>query len=833
MRPMLLKTALMLGPAMVCLGVPASALAQANAAQLQEIIVTARRVEERLQDVPISITVFNQAELDKRNVVTINDLVNYTPSLAVNERFGPEKAAFALRGFNQDDNTAPTVGVYFADVVGVRSGGSTTGGNVVGPGAFMDLENVQVLKGPQGTLFGRNTTGGAVLLVPKRPTDVFEGYIEGGVGNFDARRVQGVVNVPISETFKARASFDRHKRDGFMRNRSGIGPKHFNDVNYFAGRVSLLAELSPTLENYTVAHYSRSNTNGYGSHVFACDPALAGATGNLSLRSLLGAAACDQIARQNARGDSIYDIEYSEPNPFVKIKQWQIINTTTWRPTESLTVKNIFSYGEYRERTQIALFDANLFVPAGVTGVTAGPRVSPLTPGTPIPLITLRPTPGEFTGASRTITEELQLQGEAAGGRLKYVAGGYLEFSRPIHPGTSSATTFAACADTTNPAGCTSIPGFGSISDQWDDLEFDNHGVFAQATYDITEQLALTLGGRYTFDKIVGTDKTLRVPLPPVAGVLPTCRDTFRHPGVQTLDRDDCTTVLVEKSKEPTWLVNLDYKPTRDVLVYAKYARGYRQGGMSFTSPGLETWSPEKVDAYELGAKLSFSGSVRGFFNIAAFYNDYTNQQIFATPTVDRTNFPFVSGGTVIVNAGKSRIQGLEVDTSVSFIEGLTFSAAYTYLDTLLKSIDASRINLVGTPFIDLRARAVAGGPLNYTPKHKLTLSGTYVLPIPEDMGTLSIGATYSYTSNQSGDNSLTGVAADFGVLGTRNIINLNLDWRSVGGSDVDLAVFATNITKDKYKTTPGTGFQSFGFVDSQVGQPRMYGVRVRYNFGG
>src|SRR5690625_5141383 len=113
---------------------------------IEEIVVTARRVSESLQDVPISMTVFNQKELEPRNITIAKDLAIYTPSLSVDERYGPEKSSFAIRGFNQDMVTAPTVGVYFADVVGVRAQGGTTSGNTVGAGAFMDLENVQILK---------------------------------------------------------------------------------------------------------------------------------------------------------------------------------------------------------------------------------------------------------------------------------------------------------------------------------------------------------------------------------------------------------------------------------------------------------------------------------------------------------------------------------------------------------------------------------------------------------------------------------------------------------------------------------------------------------------
>src|SRR5882757_1443048 len=173
--------------------------------ELTEVIVTARRVDERLQDVPISITVFNQEQLTNRNVVNSADLAAYTPSLSANNNFGQENSSFAIRGFVQDAGTPPSVGVYFADVVALR--GPTQGtqaGDGAGPGSFFDLQNVQVLKGPQGTLFGRNTTGGAVLFVPQKPTSDVEGYIEASGGNYDMKRVQAVLNAPVSDRVRLR-----------------------------------------------------------------------------------------------------------------------------------------------------------------------------------------------------------------------------------------------------------------------------------------------------------------------------------------------------------------------------------------------------------------------------------------------------------------------------------------------------------------------------------------------------------------------------------------------------------------------------------------------------
>jgi iron complex outermembrane receptor protein len=187
----------------------------ASSISVEEIIVTARRVEESLQDVPISMTVLDPQQIANRNIVVASDLATYTPSLSVNQRYGPEKSTFAIRGFNQDQSTAPTVGVYFSDVVGVRAQGGTTSGNTVGAGSFTDLQNVQVLKGPQGTLFGRNTTGGAVLLVPQKPTDSFGGYVEGTGGDYDLMRAQAALNIPIAETFRIRLAVDANEREGY------------------------------------------------------------------------------------------------------------------------------------------------------------------------------------------------------------------------------------------------------------------------------------------------------------------------------------------------------------------------------------------------------------------------------------------------------------------------------------------------------------------------------------------------------------------------------------------------------------------------------------------
>ncbi|MDE2405343.1 MAG: TonB-dependent receptor [Sphingomonadales bacterium] len=858
----------------IATGFAAPAMAQAQAdsgAATGDIIVTAQRVEQRLQDVPISITVLDSQAVANRNITVANDLATYTPSLSSNERYGPEKQSFSLRGFNQDQSTAPTVGVYFADVVGVRAQGGTTSGNSVGAGAFMDLKNVQVLKGPQGTLFGRNTTGGAILLVPNKPSSKLEGYVEGSIGNYNLRRIQGAINIPLSDTFKVRFAADRMKRDGYMHNKSGLPgtADAYNDRNYEAYRISIVANLTPDLENYTIFSYSNSHTNGYAAKIAGCQTnmALLGGPGRLTAQSCQ-----EQLARQSARGDSAYDVESSIINPYLRLKQFQVINTTTWTASDNLTVKNIASYGEFRENTHFDLYSSNFKAPAGGFDLT---QVSPclrtlgclpgtatptpggvplvLAAGTPYKYIELAAIPGGHAAAERTFTEELQLQG-TYGDKLNYVIGGYLEFARPLGYNAQRTGIYLNCTDPGTFA-CANPTFFGSVSESRTQLSFNNHGVFAQATYKATDKLSLTAGIRYTFDNVFGNtistrdslDPANRNPLSfidPATGVRIAlqCTDSFRRGNSFVANRDLCRTDLANPSKAPTWVLNADYKVTPDMMVYAKWARGYRQGGLNFTNPGLETWKPEHMDTFEIGAKNSFRGFVSGYLNIAAYLNKLRDMQVFGGLTASPL-FPGVAGGAAIINAGKATSYGLEVDGSASILDGqLRLDLGYAYLHTKIDSI-ATQAELdqlvVGTPFSKITLTAGAGQPFTLAPKHKLTLTGTWNLPLPESIGKISSSLTMVYTSSQIANGSVpayfgTGtsiLALGGGYLPSRALLNVNVNWNHIAGSPVDAAFFATNVLNKVYATNTGGGWNSSGIGDLLIGEPRMYGMKLKVNF--
>src|SRR5579862_1958964 len=380
--------------------------ATAGAEDLSEIVVTARRLEERAQDVPISMTIFTQQALSDRNIITSSDLAAATPSLAVDNGFGNDLTSFAIRGFVQQPNTSPSVAVYMADAVVPRGGAvGEPAGSGVATGSFFDLQNVEVLKGPQGTLFGRNTDGGAVLLVPNKPTSRFEGYIEGAYGNFDMGEIQAVLNVPLSDTVRVRLGVNHETRNGFENNISGIGPQDFDNLDYTAARASVAVDVTPDMENYTVATYNLSVNNGLLPQLFACNPTI----------PLTGAALCPALLSQLQAGGNyavVNDLSGAESY----LKQYQVINTTTWRPSDFLTVKNVANWGLLITRLDSSLFGAFLSSPFG----------------TPFLSSTSNPSAaGAHSTDQYTWSDELQLSGNLLDNRLTWQGGGYIERSGP------------------------------------------------------------------------------------------------------------------------------------------------------------------------------------------------------------------------------------------------------------------------------------------------------------------------------------------------------------------------------------------------------------------
>ncbi|HSW12054.1 MAG TPA: TonB-dependent receptor [Solimonas sp.] len=771
---------------------------------IEEVVVTAQRREERAQDVPISITVFSPEQLSNANITTAADLVVYTPSLAANNRFGSDNATFAIRGFTQDLRTTASVGVYFAEVVAPRGQSAQSSGDGAGPGTLFDLQSVQVLKGPQGTLFGRNSTGGAVLIVPQKPTDEFGGYAELSGGEFNGRQAQAVLNVPVTDELKLRFGVDSKQRDGYLNNVARIGADDFENTDYTALRLSAVWNLTDTLENYTIVSGVNSMTHGATAKVFACNPDLNPLNGNA-----FGVLVYQPCIAELAAQPGYYDLHSTISDPQTELKERRAINTTTWTINDNLTFKNTIAYSHLFTLNSSDIFGTNFHV------------ITDPNPAREFKVAVSLVTPGVPTTSQRTWVEEVQLQGGSFDSRLEWQTGAYYEHSMPDGVSGQTSPSLLSCnleslAGDPSQYNCFDITGtqLGGVLNSEYKTDYLNQAVYAQSTLHVSDQFDVTAGLRYTWDRTKGEATRTRY--------------TF----VGTVRQPPSVSILTPevRTDAPTGVFEVSYKPIDDVMGYAKYVRGYRQGSIVLAADsGIDTFEAERVDTYELGAKTSFDGFVSGRFNFALFYNELTNQQLqvgYISPDAGNT--------TAIFNAGKSRIAGAELEAFFSLTERLSLSLSGSHLRTKLlsQSDNSAAITNAAGPLAGAVQVPIAdvGDSLPFAADYSGVATLAYTFPLPSDNGEVDLGVTYVYTGTQR---VAASSATPFDELEPFELLNLNLNWSSVSGLPLDLALFATNVLDEEYATYNGGVYKALGFEVRTMGQPRMLGARLKYRFGG
>jgi iron complex outermembrane receptor protein len=428
---------------------PAPEVASSSGIELQEITVTARHERENLQVVPLAVSALTGQEIQEKNIVSPDDFNASVPGITVAPTsLDRASVTYTIRGQGQIlGGPDPAVATYFNDVPTV----------VESSGFMFDLENMEVLKGPQGTLFGVNSTGGAVLFVPERPKNEFGGYFDVTNGNYNERRYQGMLNMPvISDVLMIRLAFDLNYRDGYTTN--PVTGHQYDDTDYQAGRVGILYRPSDKLENYFLVNVTTLNEHGAGNECIAYNP-----NGNFVNFAGDLAAAC---AAQKAYGPRQVDA-WAPPNgDFIRTRNYAADDTLTYQITDDISVKNIFAYREYlygqsydNYGTPFPVFEYSI-----VNHWSAGLGVA---------------APSQIT-----YSDEIQLHGDTFDRHLHWQTGLFLDTQSPHSREDIDVATF-----------------YGQFTLPYQSLNWKKrHAVYGQAGYDITDKLNLTMGARYTED---------------------------------------------------------------------------------------------------------------------------------------------------------------------------------------------------------------------------------------------------------------------------------------------------------------------------------------------
>ncbi len=898
-----------------------------------DIIVTATRRASPLSDVPIAVSAVTQESLQNTGANDIRSLNQLAPSLLVSSTGSEANASARIRGIGTvGDNPGleSSVAVFIDGVYRSRTG--------VGLNELGEIERVEVLRGPQGTLFGRNASAGLINIVTRSPEFKFGGVAEATYGNFDNYRFVGGLTGPlIGDTLAFRVDGVYNKRDGFYRNVTAAGgsESRVNDRDRYFVRGQLLFKPTDSISLRLIGDYTHRDESCCGAVYYSqretFDPTTPAAQtlANGSTVNTDGAyqfSASNRIVDILRRQGAVYPLAGTQANPFsreVAVTPGQTYRTKTkdyggsaqldWDLGGS-TLTSITAYREYK---------------AGNAGDVDYTNVD----------LTHRAGDGNAYRQFKTFTQELRLNGSLFEGKLDWLIGGFyskekLKLSDNVVFGAQYGQ-FATCrlVATANPAaflqnqnnpGCLSTalvaPGvtaraafganFGTLSpvvlgalDRLSGLnnlgdqqsiyrqDSENYAFFTHNIINVTDTLSVTLGLRYTHESkdfranfnnnntVCPAQQAALSPLIANPAVPAAARQYLA--GIVTLSCTGNSSTSLNALNlrdgfddgEFTGTAVVSWKPTPRLMTYASFAKGYKAGGYNLDrsdlggpngvfsprtnadAPGLR-FDAEKVNAYEVGAKLNIRGAFS--LNVAAFRQEFTdfqlntfNGSIFVVQNIqgcknnlagaDRDNAPAVPGtGSCAGDADKAGVisQGVELEAVMNPARNVTFTAGYTYADTHFRN------NLVGSSSgeaLDPALFLLPGSQMSNAPKNVVTTSFAWT----PDIGTSGLSALFYVDSRLTSDYNTGSDLAPEKKQDGYALVNARIGLR---GRDQlwALEFWAQNLlNKDYIQVAFNTPFQGAGSIANTqqfgstgnalysafLAEPRTYGVTLRSRF--
>ncbi|GAB3092420.1 TonB-dependent receptor [Aestuariicella hydrocarbonica] len=846
----------------IALASPLSAVHVNASALMEEIVVTAQKREENLQDVPISISAFSGDALKEMGAESISDLGRATAGVEMNNE-SVTQPSYSIRGIQTDDFTVgsdPAVALYVDGVYAARGAGAEI--------PLDDVERIEILKGPQGTLFGRNATGGAIHYITKKPSQETEGSISGSLGDYNKQKLDFTYNTPISDTVAIRVGGSMNRRDGFIENTNG---PDLNDIDSKSFRASVLWTPSDKTEviwrgEYSDLSQNSGTVNTVTESVYAAGENVSGPldvfgdasmdVASLEERDLFGTSievnhdfenftltsitayrsmnvtfindedgSSDPghyFSSENLDDQDQFSQEFRFTGETEKLK-WTLgagyskehVDHTTYATTNTNTLENFALYAGLLDNVDAL---ASLGLSGAALGLTAdsseadiaevinGARAA-LTAGGAngialaqfmFPLYASQPNPLDPTGASSPF------------GALHLIDGG-------AGCGGASVGDFAASYGAQNAIGACMLPqiqaGLTSSPDWTESVHntgtYESSAVYGDFTYSLTERMNLTAGLRYTYDEKVFTVETGYNPSNSLfntiaaLGSQPLALGLFFYNN--GLDGGNVPQKYEENWDALSGRVVLDYFVSDTAMVYGSVATGFKSGGFNSLSFGPDVepaFDQEEVTNYEIGYKADLmDGKVR--FNAAAYFYEYDNKQ-----DLELVGTPIPS-----YNITTSDVEGQGVDLEVywSVTDQLFVSANYSYLDT----------EITGYTVVN-NGEDLTGEPVANTPENKFYVMGEYTIPF-DSAGELVLRADYNWSDER------VSIQRDK-TIDSYQRINARATFNSA--SDAwSVAAWVNNLTDEEdLRDYTGPG-RAIGSHTAAVRLPRMYGVDVAYRF--
>lgn len=769
---------------------------ETSALTLEEIVVTAQRRTQSLQDVPIAVNAISADQLEQSGVASLEDVSKIAPGLSIGDNGGAPDKVIGLRGL-----ATATLGV------GVEASTATYIDGVYQRGGMLtsmlnDIAQVEVLKGPQGTLFGRNAAAGAINIRTNAPEDGFGGKVNASIGNEGMYKLSGVVNQPLSKDVLSRTSFVVKKRDGWQEDVDSAGADDLNEVDSYLVRSRISWDINDSLAADFTVDYQES----------------AGTRGGLVTEEAVAAFPSGFTAPQNL------DKNKASMSGLIRDKDGNLVPFTSERETESLGVSVSLDWDINDDLSLISVTayrDSEANIPMNSGGLYSPVSVD-LGPGTPLPYSA--GYVGVETFEFETFSQEFRLSGMTDSVDW-FVGFNYFKDESNKHTRMAlPAFYYAAVADPDTDAD--NDPGIpqGRLDDGENNttVEIESYALFGDVIFQLNDKWRLTTGLRYSYDekKVSWADnnQTAFGFFADVEnGVLVTA-------GVPAKADDDWSNI--------SGRLVLDYALSDDTMLYASAAQGYKSGGFNTDiTPGANpsnTFDLEESVSYEFGMKSSLLDD-RLMLNAAVFFNDYSDYQFQVS----------VPGQLTPVSlGGDAEIFGTELELTYLASENLTLTAK-------ISTLEAEYVSDV-----------TANGPLGQFTAVK---KGQEMMRAPEYAGV--VGADYLWMHNSGSSvrfNLLYSFTDDYRLSNT-NLDNLQGNGLTFTEDDVrtdahglltaritftdqteewGVSLWGTNLTDESYREE---GHVSIGnAVYSQLGaatktyarnQPRMYGVDFTYNF--